>query len=62
MAAAHHTARKLAMLIAAFLIFVMPVFVLTYFRFRAPLANEAGEKQTTQPTTTQDAAGNQQAQ
>jgi hypothetical protein len=49
MAAAHHTALKLAMLVAAFLVFIMPVFVLAlaYLSFCAPLANEAGEKQTT---------------
>jgi Na+-transporting methylmalonyl-CoA/oxaloacetate decarboxylase gamma subunit len=52
------------MLVAALLVFVVfiLILVLVSIRFCAPLANEAGEKQTTHPTTTQETAGNQQAE
>jgi NADH:ubiquinone oxidoreductase subunit 3 (subunit A) len=50
------------MFAAAFLVTIVLVVVLGYFRFCAPPAKEAGEQQTTQQTTTQQAARYQQAQ
>jgi Na+-transporting methylmalonyl-CoA/oxaloacetate decarboxylase gamma subunit len=55
-------AHQSTILPATLFVFVVLILILVFIRFGAPFPDEAGEQQTTQPTTTQEAARNQQPQ